>query len=261
VIITIAGRPQSELVQKAKQLASIYGLSYKERRGVSIETLKSRYQDDVVVFGKNRLFISPLQGEAHLFFHPNLALVRAKRVLRGEEEPLITTAKLREGLSFLDCTLGLASDSIIASLAVGSRGSVTGVEGNPLLYFLAKEGLSSFSSGLDSVDQAMRRIKVTHSDHYSFLKQAETNSEDVVYFDPMFHSGIDASNGINTIRGQALATELTPDIIEEAKRVARERVVLKDHWKSERFAQLGFTQHKRKTSLFHYGTIELNKRN
>lgn len=258
-MITTAGRSTSELITKAKKLSISYGIPYKERNGVSIEALKKRFQDDIIVVGKERLFISLLHGDSNLFFHPNLAMVRAKRMMKGEAEPLIRAAKLKEGMSFLDCTLGLASDSIIASLAVGANGVVTGIEGNHLLYFLANEGLTSFSSENKDFDQAMKRIQVVHSDHDSFLLQAETASVDVVYFDPMFHEGIDASNGMNSIRGQALTTEITAEVILEAKRVAKERVVLKDHWKSERFARLGFTQHKRKTSLFHYGTIELNE--
>ncbi|MUK88851.1 hypothetical protein GMD78_10650 [Ornithinibacillus sp. L9] len=257
MIITTAGRSQSELVSQAKRLSHSYGLPYLERNGAPIERLKRQYQEDIVVVGKERLFISPLQGEEKLFFHPNLAMVRAKRVFKGEEEPLISTAKLKEGMSFLDCTLGLASDSIIASIAVGASGSITGIEGNQLLYFLAREGLASFVSGNDFFNQAMRRINVIHNDHYSFLLGAETGSFDVVYFDPMFHTGINTSTGINVIRKQALTTNISVDVINEAKRVARKRVVIKDHWKSERFDQLGFTQHKRKTSLFHYGTIEL----
>lgn len=257
MIITTARQPHSELVKKASELSSSFGFPYIKRSGSSIDHLKNQFEDDVIVVGKDRVFVSPFKEQGDLFFHPNLAMVRAKRLLNGKEEPLILTAKLKEGMSFLDCTLGLASDSIIASLAVGTNGTVTGIEGSHLLYFLAAEGLETFSSGIKQLDEALRRIEVIHSNHYTFLQKAKSNSYDVVYFDPMFHSRIESSNGINSIREQTLTAELTVEIIEEAKRVAKDRIVLKDHWKSERFAQLGFTQHKRKTSMFHYGTIEL----
>ncbi|SHG45051.1 class I SAM-dependent methyltransferase [Ornithinibacillus halophilus] len=257
MIITTAGRATIELITKAKQLASTYKVPYCERNCVSIDTMKQMHRDDVLVVGKERIYISPQHNDEKVFFHPNLAMVRAKRLLKGEEEPLITTAKLKEGMSFLDCTLGLASDSIIASLVVGPTGTVTGLEGNDQLYLLVNEGLSTFSSGIKQFDEAMRKINVIYNDHFSFLQKMESNSVDVVYFDPMFHTAIDTSHGINSIRTQALTTEINTETIKEAKRVARERVVLKDHWKSARFSQLGFTQHKRKTALFHYGTIEL----
>ncbi|UFT97943.1 class I SAM-dependent methyltransferase [Radiobacillus kanasensis] len=257
MIITTGGRSGSTIVSYAKRLAITSGIPYISRNGVSIQSLKEQYQDDIVVVGQDRIFISPLNATSNLFFHPNIAMIQAKRLSKGEEEPLITTAKLKEGMSILDCTLGLGSDSIMASLAVGPSGTVTGVEGNQLLYLLVKEGLASFSSGNDAFDQAMRRIKVVYADHFTFLSQVDTDSVDVVYFDPMFTSSIESSSGINSIRGQALTTDINQELIIEAKRVAKERVVLKDHWKSERFRELGFTQHRRKTSLFHYGTIEL----
>ncbi|SES67394.1 Putative SAM-dependent methyltransferase [Oceanobacillus limi] len=257
MIITTAGRATKELVEKAKALSTSYNILYKERKGVSVESLKERYQDDIAVVGKNRLYVTPLHGESSLFFHPNLAMVRAKRFLKGEEEPFISTAKLEEGMSFLDCTLGLASDSIIASLAVGNKGSVTGIEGNELLHFLAKEGLATVLTEVERLDQAMRRINVVKANHEWYLREAETDSYDIVYFDPMFPTTIDTSNGLNSIRGEALKTAITEELIVEAKRVAKKRIVLKDHWKSGRFTQLGFTQHRRKTALFHYGTIEL----
>lgn len=257
MIITTARQPQSQLVEKAYQLSSFFGFPYIKRSGASIDCIKKQFKDDVIVVGKERVFVSPLEEEGDMFFHPNLAMVRAKRLMNGKEDPLISTAKLKEGMSFLDCTLGLAADSIITSLAVGANGKVTGIEGNHLLYFLTAEGLGSFSSGIKQIDQAMGRIEVVHSDHFSFLQRAESKSYDVVYLDPMFHLGIEESNGINGIRGHAYRTELTVELITEAKRVAKKRVVLKDHWKSDRFAKFAFIQHKRKSSLFHYGTIEV----
>nr|WP_295971709.1 hypothetical protein [uncultured Bacillus sp.] len=49
-----------------------------------------------------------MNAKENIFFHPNLAMVRAKRMLNGQVDPLITAAGLKEGMSFLDCTLGLA---------------------------------------------------------------------------------------------------------------------------------------------------------
>ncbi|WP_010093119.1 class I SAM-dependent methyltransferase [Ornithinibacillus scapharcae] len=259
MIITTSGKPTSEIIAKAKQLSIEYGIPYKPRHGISIKSFKNQYLDDTVVVGSDKIIISPLSSNNNVFFHPNLAIVRAKRVLKGEHEPLLSTAKLKEGMSFLDCTLGLASDSIIASLAVGDTGKVIGIEGNEMLSFLVKEGLRSFQSGNSTIDQAMRRISVFNQDHLFFLKNQPTNSIDVVYFDPMFQEAIDTSNGIDIIKEHTIMADISHDIITEAKRVAIERVILKDHWKSNRFAQYGFTQFKRKTSLFHYGSIEVTE--
>ncbi|WP_096269781.1 class I SAM-dependent methyltransferase [Paucisalibacillus globulus] len=260
MIITTPGKSTSKIVRKAKKFANDYSLPYKERLGVSIQTLKKKYRDDVVIVENDRIVISPLNSEEEMFYHPNLALIRAKRIInggKGGQEPLISIAKLKEGMSFLDCTLGLASDSVIASLIVGPNGKVTGIEGNPLLYFLTHAGLVSFSSGNEIVDAAMRRIDVIHQDNLHFLKNCDTDSFDVVYLDPMFQESIDTSNGINIIKEHALRTTISDELIQEAKRVARARVVLKDHWKSDRFTRFGFTQYKRQSSSTHYGVIEV----
>ncbi|MCU9614579.1 class I SAM-dependent methyltransferase [Caldibacillus lycopersici] len=257
MIVTTAGRATSELVTKAKVVAEKYHLVYRVRNGVSVDAMKQQYHDDIVVVGKEQLFIAPKNSDKKLFFHPNMAMVRAKRIFNGNTDPLIEAARLKEGMSFLDCTLGLASDSIMASLAVGESGTVCGIEGNPLLFLLVTEGLTTCVSGNQYLDQAMRKIKTVNGDHFSYLLQAETNSFDVVYLDPMFHSTIPTSNGIQSIRGEALFTDVTTELIAEAKRVARKRVILKDHWTSTRFATLGFQQLKRKSSLFHYGVIEV----
>lgn len=228
-----------------------------ERSGLSINALRNKYKEDVIIVEKGRLTAIPDNSDNKLFFHPNLAMIRAKRMLRNETDPFIETAQLKEGMSMLDCTLGLASDSIIASLAVGSAGSVSGIEGSSLIYLLAKEGLATFSSGIQRFDQAMRRINVIKAEHYAYLRNAGTNSVDVVYFDPMFSTEINTSDGINSIRTRTVKNTLNINVIEEASRVARERIVLKDHWKSERFNELGFVQYKRKTALFHYGVLEV----
>lgn len=260
MIITTPGKSSSKIVAKAKKLSNYYDLPFKERLGVSIQTMKNKYQDDIVIVENDRIVISPLQSEKEMFYHPNLALIRAKRIMnggKGGQEPLISFAKLKEGMSFLDCTLGLASDSIVASLIVGPTGKVTGTEGNQLLYFLTHAGLALFNSGNEEFDAAMRRIDVIHQEHLNYLKECDTNSFDVVYFDPMFQESINTSNGINIIREQALGSNISDEVILEAKRVARVRVVLKDHWKSERFTQFGFTQYKRQSSSTNYGTIEV----
>jgi hypothetical protein len=256
--ITTAGRVNSHLVAKAKQLSTEYNYPYLERKGNSIRKLKEKYQDNIIIVGKERLVVSPLNSEMDMFFHPNLAFIRAKRLLKGELDPLISASKLSKGMSFLDCTLGLASDSIVASLVVGPNGKVTGIEGNELVYLLVKEGLSTLTTKNTEFDLAMRNVQVLHEEHLNFLQNTEDKSYDVVYFDPMFQEGIEESCGINIIREQAISSELTQEILTEAKRVARERIVLKDHWKSKRFQDLGFTQLKRKTSLFHYGMLELH---
>lgn len=109
------------------------------------------------------------------------------------------------------------------------------------------------------MNQAMKRIRVTSGDNLEYLRRLADDSADVVYFDPMFDEGIAASDGIAPLRKLAHADFNLSGCVEEALRVARKRVVLKDHWKSPRFEACGFDVKRRKTALFHYGVLELEQ--
>lgn len=80
---------------------------------------------------------------------------------------------------------------------------------------------------------------------------------DVIYFDPMFETTIESSTGISPLKGIANYEPLTKETMEEAKRVAKQRVVMKDSRYSSRFTQLGFKPIERKYASHWFGTIEL----
>ena len=50
-------------------------------------------QDDVLVVGKERFELYHSEGEK-FFFHPNSAMFRAKRMLRGEPDPFVEAAQV-----------------------------------------------------------------------------------------------------------------------------------------------------------------------
>jgi hypothetical protein len=54
--------------------------------------------------------------------------------------------------------------------------------------------------------------------------------------------------------------ELTNTEIEQAKRVAIHKVILKDHFRSPRFEKFGFYVCKRPSAKFHFGVINLKER-
>ena len=260
MIVTTAGRTNLQMTQYANQIAKDLEIPFIIRNKKSIIDIQKLHNDDVVVVGKNRLEIYPVNQSSPLFFHPNSAMFRIKRVLKGSEDPLVDISELQKGKRFLDCTLGLGSDSIVASLVVGSTGKVIGLEGNKYLAYIIKEGLTAWGSGDTEIDCAMKNIEVIHSDYLDYLKTCPDNAFDIVYFDPMFEEEID-SDGIKGLKQLALRTTLSLSVIEEAIRVANEKVIMKDHWKSNRFQELGFTVLKRKSAKFHFGVIEIQKRN
>jgi hypothetical protein len=183
-------------------------------------------------------------------------MFRVKRLLRGETDPFVEASGLKDGMSLLDCTLGLGSDSIVASFATGSNGEVTGVEGNPVLAYIVAEGLKSWDSGLPQMDEAMRRVSVVQGDALAVMERMEDASVDCVYFDPMFEESILESDGIRGLAKFALSETLTRQMMEQAVRVAEKRVILKDHFRSSRFETFGFKVFKRKSAKFHFGVIE-----
>ncbi|MGD7051225.1 class I SAM-dependent methyltransferase [Sutcliffiella horikoshii] len=256
MIVTTAGRTNEEMIQTAKHISQDLGCKYIQRNKKSVLTLFNEYNQDVLVIGKNRYEWYPLNILVPIFFHPNTAGFRVKRWLQGEIEPFLEATELKEGMSFLDCTLGLASDSIMASLATGEQGKVWGIEGNEVLAYLVNKGLAAWESENSTVEEAMRRIKVLHGKHQDLLSTLQDNSFDVVYFDPMFNIEIEESNGIAPLRNIAVKETLNKQTLQEAIRVAKKRVVLKDHWQSEKFVQYGFTVLKRKTAKFHFGYLE-----
>ena len=67
-----------------------------------------------------------------------MAFLRIKNMERGERDSLVVVCGLCEGMSCLDATLGLASDALTMSYAVGSSGKCTGVEKSRSIYILVK---------------------------------------------------------------------------------------------------------------------------
>ena len=203
------------------------------------------------------LFRSP--GQNSLFFHPGSTMFRVKRFKKGGYDPYLEAMKLEKGTTVFDATLGMATDAILASYIVGESGKVFGVEKNPILAYLVKDGLQTFKYPLDPLfEVAMRAIKVKSGDYISLLKEMKKNTWDVVYFDPMFHQPIEASKGIEPLRTVSCYDQLTEKGIKEALRVARQRVVVKAHYCSPVFEQYGMQVYRRKTAQFHYGVIEKN---
>ncbi|MDC2867034.1 class I SAM-dependent methyltransferase [Bacillus sp. BP-3] len=256
MIVTTAGRTNKEMTAYAKKIATDLQSSFLVRNDRPIYELHEQYKQDILVAQKNRLAIYPQGTEESFFFHPNSAMFRVKRLMRGEHDPFLQAAQLEEGMKVLDCTLGMASDSIVASYAVGEAGEITGLEGNCYMAYLIEKGLQQWDTSVTEMNEAMQRITVKNTEHLSFLQQCKDHSYDVVYLDPMFEETVLESDGIRGLKHFALYNDITDETMKEVKRVARKRVVLKDHFRSMRFEKHNFFVYKRKSAKFHFGVIE-----
>ncbi|MDG5789033.1 class I SAM-dependent methyltransferase [Evansella sp. AB-P1] len=259
-IVTTAGRPSLYTIVQAKEIARKLAIPYVERNKRSVSALIKNYKVGVIVVGKDKVSFQSETDEQPFFFHPNSAMFRAKRWLKSMDDPFIQACRLEEGDYFFDGTLGLGSDAILASLAVGDSGKVIGTELSPIIAFIVQNGLQTYESPVTAINLALRRITVLHMSYMDCLKNMANNSMDVVYFDPMFENKVVGSDGLDKMRALTTITPLTKETIVEAKRVASKRIVLKDHFRSERFSQFDFNVDVRPSATYHFGTIELEEK-
>ena len=255
-IITTGGRTNGHSEQLAMEAAEVLGYPIIERKKRSVARLQQEYGADVIVAGKNRFDLYRIGMGEPFFFHPNSAAFRLKRLMKGETDPLVEVAQLKRGDSFLDCTLGLASDSIIASFITGDSGEVKGIEMDSTVAFITKRGLQSFPSESKQLVQAMSRIEVFHADAVRFLRGQPDSSWDIVYMDPMFHAPIAESTNFTALRQVGVHSLLTQEWMEQAQRVCKRRVVVKDRFDSPVFDLFHMKQKIRPNTKFHFGILE-----
>ncbi len=123
--------------------------------------------------------------------------------------------------SIVDCTLGLANDALHA--AVFLRCSVLGVEGSPVIHALLEEGLprlgASYAGG--------RQIQLHHGDAIDVLRGLGDRSHDVVFLDPMMSRPRKSAPSFAVLRAFAVNESPSAELLRQAARVARARVVVK----------------------------------
>lgn len=249
VIVTTSLGMDEHLVQKAKNLAEELGLAYFDRRKHAVKVFLKQ-ADAVLVVYKDRLGIEQKEGQK-LFFHPDTAMLRIK----SGRDPLLELLG-PDKQTVLDCTMGLASDSIVLASA-GHQ--VTALESSRLIHFIVSKGLQEFDSGKEVVNQAMRSIQTIWTDSLTYLKKQVDQSVDVIYLDPMFSQEITESDNLDGLKPFANYTALSEEFLSECKRVARKKIIIKAHFRDKVFEEFGFIRHVRPNQKFHYGEIILEE--
>lgn len=252
-IVTTAYRPTEATIKRAGEISGDLAIPFVERNKRSVEKLHEELAADVLVAAKERLEFYPLGKTEPFFFHPNSSAFRTKRPL--EKDPLIEVSGLQEGDVFVDCTLGMASDAIVASQQVGKNGRVIGCEAHPTIAYVIKHGLAEYDK-MPHLALAMKQIQVVHTEASEYLASLPDNSVDVVYMDPMFTEEISEASNFTPLRAAANFGQPTVEWIEHAVRVARKSVVLKAHFRSGDFETYGFVRRVRPNTKFHYGIID-----
>jgi hypothetical protein len=123
--------------------------------------------------------------------------------------------------SLVDCTLGLANDALHAAVALGAR--VLGNEGSPVIHALLEEGLPRLARTWPEA----ARIGLAFGPALDLLRALPDASHDVVMLDPMMSRPRRSAPSFALLRDVAVGDRATPELLAEAQRVARKRVVLK----------------------------------
>lgn len=218
--------------------ASKLDIPFVKRKNYSIENIKADCNtESVLVITKTGPVIYTSTGE--YYFHLSMAELRIKNLNNGKHDHMVAAMDLSAGSSILDCTLGLGTDAIVASYYIGTTGKITGIEASPFIAAITEYGLQNYQADSDCVTNSLRRIKVENDDYNFRLSQYNSNSFDVVYFDPMFRTPVKESSSMKPLRGLADNRPVTIKAVNEAIRIAKKRVVIKETRGSSEFARLG----------------------
>jgi hypothetical protein len=226
-VVSTSHHPTPAILERARSVAAACGLPLVPRRDLE------EGAPALVVEALGAYVVLP---DRVMRSHPGMGLVRIRRLLRGQRDPVVDIGEIRAGDAILDATTGFAQDAIVMAHAAGPEGRVLGFESSPLLAGLLLAGgpLWPRQSG-----EAMRRIDIRCADGTAFLRDADDASFDVVFLDPMFQRPRPAAPDFATLRMLADMRALTPEDISRARRVARRWVIVKDAWPGRELERLG----------------------
>ena len=239
--LTVSAGSGGDQILEARRLAERWGAPFIPRENSSLRELKAaRGLDFLVTMDRDGRVFSE---EPFFHWHPSMAVPRFRRLAEGGEDTFLAAAALQEGDRFLDCTLGMGADALIAAWAVGDRGVVVALEASPVVALISGWGLEheapKFERRKAPMTAASRRIDVRCEEALSYLQACAPESWDVIYFDPMFRAPNEKSSGLNSLRPLAYYGVFDAVLLAEALRVCRKRVLLKERWFSPLYRELG----------------------
>lgn len=225
MIITTSSNPNKNVERKAERLAQEFNMDFIKRGKASLSKIVKMYKvNGLLVVAKDRVKYVHFDATT-LYFHPNMARIRITSMLKGSKDRLMEISRVQQGYTVLDCTMGLATDAIVFSFAVGKEGKVITIESSTVIHLLVREGLKIYKSDMKEIADAMERIELINIDYLKYLKNQPDKSIDIIYFDPMFRKAA-KSVALTPLRKLANHTPINLESIEEVKRVARKIIVL-----------------------------------
>ena len=229
LVVTTAAKLTPIAERLAHEISVLLSKPYIPRQGRSLVDIYGASEASrLLVVGADQLRLYDRASGAEYFYHPNMFLSRGSVVLAGGSDHFLSAVNLRRGETLLDCTLGFASESALASLTLNGTGKVVGLESEAVLAEVTRRGLQTFVLRSELLTAALRRVEVITADNLTFLQRCKPRAFDVVYFDPFFDerlSGSEASVTPLFVFGNS--APLSSDAVENARRVARRCVVIK----------------------------------
>lgn len=232
--VTWSAEPAPEWIEEVHRVAKAWSLPVYERpRRRGLLQQFGRVADAFLVLGGTGWRLVDARGELEVT--PGLAMLRRKRLEAPDAMPdqLLRHAQPRRGETIVDATLGLGADARVLATAVGAEGRVIGLEAAKPLAALLSLGLATEPAWPDTAP-----IQVVHAAAGQWLAAQADRSVDVVYFDPMFERSKTAPPAFSVLRRFADARPVSPEVVMEARRVARRLVLMKSD-DPQRFPALG----------------------
>lgn len=253
--VTTSRGSDPTITARAEIVAKELGCPMLRRGGLSIaEVRDSTGRENLIVVTTEQVRL--VAGGSVFWFHPNMARSRIEAMLRSEYDRLVEFAGVTTGDRVFDATGGLGSDAIVFAHAAGQSGHVCAVERSEILSAIVRHGSRYYEHRNREVIKAMRRVTFTCDDSSELLKTEADRTWDVVYFDPMFDVTYKTSQGLDLVRRLASLEPVRPGVIDQACRVARRCVVMKDREEGERLKALGFRDISQRGKLA-YGRITM----
>jgi len=259
-VVTTSLKADPASAREATEWAARLGVRAVARSLRSIQKLcREEGVDGALVLSPERPpTFMPADGRMRYYYHPGMALTRIRNLRKGLGDPMVTAMRLQPGDAVLDCTLGRASDALVASFVVGPAGRVVGIESSPLLAELTLHGLRTYEPASEALGPVFRRIEVHRGDHLTLLRDTADRGFDVVCFDPLFEEPVEASSGMEPFRPLADTQPLRPEAVTDARRVARRCVVIKERSDAGLWERLQVNRMVAgKASSIAYGVIDL----
>lgn len=222
MVVTTCRHPEAAQTSRAKAVAELCQVPYLERSSFARMTAASGADLFYVVGRKTEAL---RRGSDEFYVHPGM--IKMKRA-DGASHPLVRAVR-PPGAGpverLIDGTLGMAGDALHLSTVL--KIGVVGLEINPVLASLVRGGLQHMVAGDAWWGASARRVDVRCADNLAYLRELAAHAVDVVYLDPMFESSLGGALGFDVFKGLADHAPLSSQLLTEASRVARCRVVVK----------------------------------